>query len=212
MVSQGATGLVTGVFGLTRFGNPSFFAADWRLDVCARPPRRRCQPHRASQAYSGARQFLAMDSSLDPGSRSSSSSSLDHLALNPRENDISHEATLAREQYAALLHYADSPRGAAKLERTAARSSKLTLNRRARAHCREPRARLHARTARRLQERSQPARRNWMSGAAPLPRCVSSSRSWPPAPAPMWCGTPMRSVNRWTSVGRPPCRAPRRIC
>jgi hypothetical protein len=86
MVKQGATGLITGVFGITRYGNP------------------------------GARQFLAMDSSLDPALKIELQRHLDHLALNPRENEIASEATLAREQYAALLQYAGSHRLAAKLD------------------------------------------------------------------------------------------------
>jgi hypothetical protein len=69
------------------------------------------------EAYSEAREFLSVDSSFDPALKVELQHRLDHLALNPRENDVAHEATLAREQYAALLQYAHSPRGAAKLER-----------------------------------------------------------------------------------------------
>ena len=70
------------------------------------------------QAYSEAREFLAMDSSLDPALKIELERHLDHLALNPRENDVAHEANLAREQYAALLQIrCNRPRGAAKLER-----------------------------------------------------------------------------------------------
>ena len=58
-----------------------------------------------------------MDSGLDPALQIELQRRLDHLALNPRENDVSHEAHLAREQYAALIQYVQSPRGAAKLER-----------------------------------------------------------------------------------------------
>jgi hypothetical protein len=117
MVSQGVTGLVTGVFGITRFGNPSFFAADsiWTF-VRGRHGAAVNRTARL-QAYSSARQFLAMDSSLDPGLKIELQRRLDHLALNPRENETSHEATLAREQYAALLKYSDSPGGEAKLDR-----------------------------------------------------------------------------------------------
>jgi hypothetical protein len=116
MLSQGVTGLVTGVFGITRFGNPSFFAADsvWTF-VRGRHGAAVNRTARL-QAYSGARQFLAMDSTLDPALKLELHRQLDHLALNPRENETSREATLAREQYAALLQYAGSPRSAAKLE------------------------------------------------------------------------------------------------
>jgi hypothetical protein len=116
MVSQGVTGLVTGVFGLTRFGNPSFFAADWVWTFVRGRHGAAVNRTARLKAYSGARQFLAMDSSLDPRLKIELQLQLDHLALNPRENETSHEATLAREQYSALFDYLNSPNGAAKLE------------------------------------------------------------------------------------------------
>ncbi len=116
MLSQGVTGLVTGVFGLTRFGNPSFFAADWVWTFVRGRHGAAVNRTERLKAYSGARQFLAMDSGLDPRLKMELRLQLDHLALNPRENATSHEATLAREQYAALLQYLNSPRGVAKLE------------------------------------------------------------------------------------------------
>jgi len=116
IISQGITGVVTGVFGFTRFGNPTFFAAD-SLWTFVRG-RHGAAVNRTARlkAYSGARQFLAMDSSLDPALKVELQRQLDHLALNPRENETANESTLAREQYAALLQYAGSPRGAAKVE------------------------------------------------------------------------------------------------
>jgi hypothetical protein len=117
MVNQGATGLITGVFGITRFGNPSFFAADFLWTFVRGRHGAAVNRTARLQAYSGARQFLVMDSSLDPGLKIELQRHLDHLALNPRENATASEATLAREQYAALLQYANSPRGAVKLER-----------------------------------------------------------------------------------------------
>jgi len=117
MINQGASGLITGVFGITRFGNPSFFAADFVWTFVRGRHGAAVNRTARLQAYSGARQFLAMDSSLDPGLKIELQRRLDHLALNPRENETSREATLAREQYAALLKYANSPQGAAKLER-----------------------------------------------------------------------------------------------
>lgn len=117
MVNQGASSMVTGVLGLTRFGNPEFFAAE-ALWMFVRGRHGFAVNRNARlEAYSEAREFLAMDSGLDPALKIQLQRRLDHLALNPRENDVSHEATLAREQYAALLKYAESPRGAAKLER-----------------------------------------------------------------------------------------------
>jgi hypothetical protein len=117
MVNKGAAGIVTGVLGLTRFGNPSFFAAETAWIFVRSRHGAAVNRTARLQAYSSAREFLAMDSSMDPALKTQLLMHLDHLALNPRENDVSHEATLAREQYASLVAYLDSPRGAAKLER-----------------------------------------------------------------------------------------------
>jgi hypothetical protein len=117
MVSQGASSIVTGVFGLTRFGNPSFFAADAAWTFVRGRHGAAVNRSARLEAYSEAREFLSVDSGLDPALQIELQRRLDHLALNPRENDVSHEAHLAREQYAALIQYVQSPRGAAKLER-----------------------------------------------------------------------------------------------
>jgi hypothetical protein len=117
MIRQGATDLLTGVFGLTRFGSLSFFAADTLYTFVRGRHGAAVNPTARLRAYSEAREFLAVDSSLDPGLKIELQRHLDHLALNPRENEIENEANLAREQYAALLQYAESPCGAAKLER-----------------------------------------------------------------------------------------------
>ena len=116
MVRQGASSLVTGVFGLTRLGNPSFFAANVAFTFVRQRHGAAVNHSARLEAYSEARAFLAVDSSLDPALNAELQRRLNHLALNPRENDVSHEANVAREQYAALLRYAESPRGAAKLE------------------------------------------------------------------------------------------------
>jgi hypothetical protein len=117
MMSDGANSMVTGVLGLTRFGNPEFFAAD-ALWTFVRSRHGAAMNHSARlEAYSDAREFLSVDSSLDPALRAELERHLDHLALNPRENAIGREAELACEQYAALLKWAESPQGQAKLER-----------------------------------------------------------------------------------------------
>ena len=117
MMSDGANSIITGVFGLTRFGNPEFFAAE-ALWTFVRG-RRGAAVNRSArlEAYSEAREFLSVDSGLDPALKADLQRRLDHLALNPRENDMAREANLAREQYAALVKWAQSMRGEAKLER-----------------------------------------------------------------------------------------------
>jgi len=106
------------VFGITRFGNWPFFAADstWTF-VRARHGAAMNRSARL-RAYAETRDFIALDTRLDPKLKTELLRRLDHLALNPLENGISTEATVAKEQYAALLQYAKSADGlGAKLER-----------------------------------------------------------------------------------------------
>jgi len=117
LMNQGASSLATGVFGLSRFASPEFFAAS-ALWTFVRG-RHGAAVNRSArlEAYSEAREFVSMDESLEPALKLELQRHLGQLALNPRENDIADEARLAREQYAALLAYLQSPRGEAKLER-----------------------------------------------------------------------------------------------
>jgi hypothetical protein len=118
LVRHGATSLVAGVFGITRFGNWPFLVGDSALNFVQARHGGAVNRSARLQAYSEAREFLAADSSLDPKLKTELLRRLDHLALNPLENGLSTEATVAKEQYAALLQYAESPKGlAAKLDR-----------------------------------------------------------------------------------------------
>ncbi len=152
MVSQGVTGIGHRSVRHHALRQSVVLRGGCDLDVRARPSRRRCQSHRPSASLFGARQFLAMDSSLDPALKIELQRHLDHLALNPRENEISHEATLAREQYAALLQYADSPRGAAKLERDRRKELEVLYPLPSLSRIRAARPNLHSRAARRSRE------------------------------------------------------------
>jgi hypothetical protein len=117
MVDDGATSLVAGVFGITRFANPEFLAADVAWNFVRGRQGGAVNRSARLNAYSEAREFLSADTALDPALKIELERRLDHLALNPRENQVSSESELAREQYAALLNWAESPRGEAKLER-----------------------------------------------------------------------------------------------
>jgi len=118
LVQHGASAVLTGLLGITTFGNFSFFAANttWNFvrgrhgAPTIRSERLRC--------YSEAREFLAEDSSLAPQLKTELVHRLDHLALDPLENGLDTEARVAKEQFAALMQYAQSPEGLpAKLER-----------------------------------------------------------------------------------------------
>ena len=118
LISHSAQTLLTGVFGITRFGSWPFFVGDSTWTFVRSRHGAAVNRSARLQAYSEAREFLAVDTDLDPELKTELLRRLDHLALNPLENCISTEATVAKEQYAALLQYAETPGGlAAKLER-----------------------------------------------------------------------------------------------
>ena len=117
LVRHGATSVVTGVFGITRFGSWPFFVGDSALTFVQARHGAAVDRSARLEAYSQTREFLAVDSTLDPKLKTELLHRLDHLALNPLENGISTEATVANEQYAALLRYAGPSEGEAKLER-----------------------------------------------------------------------------------------------
>ena len=118
LVRHGATTVITGVFGITRFGNWPFFAASSAWTFVRGRHGAAVDRSARLNAYSDAREFLALDTRLEPRLKAELSARLDHLAMNPRENCIEAEAKVAQDQYAALLRYAQSPTGlAARLER-----------------------------------------------------------------------------------------------
>lgn len=63
------------------------------------------------RAYSELKLLLALDASLAPEFRHEINERVEHVSLNPLENDAAAEARLAQAQYAALLAYARRPDG-----------------------------------------------------------------------------------------------------
>jgi hypothetical protein len=118
MVRHGSTVLLTGILGITRFTNWPFFFGETTWTFVR--GRHGVAVNRSARlrAYSEARAFLAVDTDLDPKLNMELRARLDHLALNPLENGAANEAKFAREQYSALIKYAQSPSGLiTKLER-----------------------------------------------------------------------------------------------
>jgi hypothetical protein len=111
MFLHGTTVVVTGVLGITRFGNWPFFAAETTWMFVRGRHGGAVNRSARLRAYSEARAFLAVDASLDPKLKAELLARVDHLALNPLENGAANEAKLAREQYNALIQYAQSPGG-----------------------------------------------------------------------------------------------------
>lgn len=68
------------------------------------------QPSRL-RTYSQLKLLLSLHATLDPQLRDELSRRLERVSLNPLENDAQAEARLAREQYQALIAYANRPDG-----------------------------------------------------------------------------------------------------
>jgi len=106
-----SSALLTGVFGITPFGNFTFLAANssWTLFQGRHgAPTNRSERLRS---YSEAREFLAVDTQLASELKAELTRRLDHLALNPLENAADSESRVAREQFAALMQWAQAPDG-----------------------------------------------------------------------------------------------------
>jgi hypothetical protein len=118
MLLHGSGVVITSLLGITRFGNLPFFAAQSTWTFVRGRHGAAVDRSARLRAYSEARAFLAVDAGLDPQLKAELLTRLDHLALNPLENGVAAEAKLAREQYTALVQYAQAPGGLiAKLER-----------------------------------------------------------------------------------------------
>lgn len=106
------------VLSLSRYGDVPYFLGRTVFDfVTGRRGMDINQPSRL-RTYSQLKLLLALNESLDSGLREEIGKRAEKVSLNPLENDLEAEANVARQQYAALLEYAKSPKGLpAKLKR-----------------------------------------------------------------------------------------------
>ncbi len=106
------------VLSLSKFGDVPYFLGRTVFDfVTGRRGMDINQPSRL-RTYSQLKLLLSLDESLNPQLRDEVSRRLEKVSLNPLENDLETEANVAKQQYAALLNYAQSPDGLpAKLDR-----------------------------------------------------------------------------------------------
>jgi hypothetical protein len=111
MLRHASTDLVSGVLGISKWGNWPFFAGVWTFDfVTARHGAANNRSARL-KAYTQVREWMALDHSIDPELRTQLQKRLEVLAVNPLQGDVFDQARTARSQYEALLRYADSPSG-----------------------------------------------------------------------------------------------------
>lgn len=99
------------VLSLSSFGDLPYFLGRTVYDfVTGRRGIDVNQPSRL-RAYSQLKLLLALSASLDPGLREEISKRIERVSLNPLENDVEAEASIARQQYTALIAYARRPDG-----------------------------------------------------------------------------------------------------
>jgi hypothetical protein len=99
------------VLSLSRFGNLPYFLGRTIFDfVTGRRGIDMNQPSRL-RTYSQLKLLLALNDSLNPDLRDEITHRLEKVSLNPLENDLAAEASVARQQYKALLEYAKQSDG-----------------------------------------------------------------------------------------------------
>ena len=110
--------LAKDVLSLSSFGNVPYFAARQVYGfITGRRGMHATQPTRL-RSYSELKLLLSFDAAIDPQLRDEIEQRLQNVSLNPLNNDNNSEVALARQQYEALVRYANRPDGLrAKLER-----------------------------------------------------------------------------------------------
>ncbi|MCA1606903.1 MAG: hypothetical protein LC775_15865, partial [Acidobacteria bacterium] len=106
------------VLSLSSFGSVPYFLGRTVYDfVTGRRGMDMNQPSRL-RTYAQLKLLLSLDDSLQPKLRDELTTRLEKVSINPLENDLTTEASLAQQQYKALMEYASAPDGLpAKLQR-----------------------------------------------------------------------------------------------
>jgi hypothetical protein len=118
MLSHAATDTVSGVLGISEWGNWPYMAAAMSINFIRERHGSANNRTARLKAYSEVREWLALDGSLDPGLRAELQKRLETMGVNPMEESVFAEARIAQHQYEALLKYAQDPQGLpARLER-----------------------------------------------------------------------------------------------
>jgi hypothetical protein len=118
MLRMAAGDAVSGVLGISKFGNWPYMAGSIAWNFVR--SRHGDPNNRAARlkAYSQVRRWLTLDDSINPGLRADLQRRLEILGVNPLEQNVFEETEIAERQYDALMRYAADPEGLpARLER-----------------------------------------------------------------------------------------------
>jgi hypothetical protein len=111
MIRHAFTDTVSGVLGISKFGNPSFLFGSMAFNFITVRHGAANDRNARLNAYAEVREWLALDQSLNPAFRSALEKRLEMMGVNPMEQSIAGETKIAQRQYAALLRYAADPNG-----------------------------------------------------------------------------------------------------
>jgi hypothetical protein len=111
MLSRAADDTVTGVLGISKFANWPWFAGASVVTFVRTRHGDASNRTARLQSYSGVRELLALDATLDAGLRTDVLKRLEVMGVNPLETSVFKQSGIAQRQYAALLKFADDPAG-----------------------------------------------------------------------------------------------------
>ena len=111
MLRHAATDTISGVLGISKFGNWPFLAGSMSFEFVRTRHGSATNRSARLRAYAEVRQWLALDPSMESGLREELQKRLEKVGVNPIEESVFDEANIARRQYAALLRYAADPNG-----------------------------------------------------------------------------------------------------
>ena len=111
MIRRAANDTIVGVLGISKWGNWPYLTSSFMWNFVRTRHGAAGDRVARTNAYSEVREWLALDPRIDPALRNEMQKRLELLSTNPLEISISAEVGIARRQYAALLKYADDPKG-----------------------------------------------------------------------------------------------------
>jgi hypothetical protein len=110
--------ITSNLLAVSRFSSVPYFLGRYVYDYVTDKRGIDVNQRSRIRSYAQLKTLISMDESLDDSLRDEVSKRLEHVSLNPLENDVEAEARLARLQYENLLRWARDPEGLpAKLDR-----------------------------------------------------------------------------------------------
>ncbi len=111
MLARATADVVTGLIGYSRWGNWPYMAGSflWNFTITRRGSATNGQER--LRAFAEVCRWLTLDHDLSPELRHDLQKRLEIMGVNPLDQSVFEETNIAQRQYAALLRYAEDPKG-----------------------------------------------------------------------------------------------------